>query len=225
MKRWREIYNRDRDAISSLPKNLLATYPEILAAADADLLALHEVLGAAAHEYPDWQVVPPAPIAERRESLPVTTGDPDHDRRALARLYFAILRDSLNDLDALLAGKRRISGDEILTEEEARASLRELKDWFLRDVPARCSLDLVCEALRIDSEKVRQRVRNALKERCRARIGRRRLSPEELAELRQLVLLPIRTPELAERFAVDGSTIRKIRIATRAGRARYGQAA
>ena len=129
---------------------------------------------------------------------PVSCSDPDQDRKSMSRLYFAMLRDCLDDLDALLSGSLKVAGDESLSEEDAHEYLLELIDWFLNEeTVSPCSLDTVCVAVSADPVEVRRRVRLVLKREDTLLLKRRRLTPEELRDIRRLVFRQT-TPELAE---------------------------
>jgi hypothetical protein len=154
---------------------------------------------------PTFSLPVPVPPRLERQGLtgvdpggPVSCSDPDQDRKSMSRLYFAMLRDCLDDLDALLSGSLKVAGDESLSEEDAHEYLLELIDWFLNEeTVSPCSLDTVCVAVSADPVEVRRRVRLVLKREDTPLLKRRRLTPEELRDIRRLVFRQT-TPELAE---------------------------
>ena len=137
-------------------------------------------------------------------------------------LMRAILARAISDLASLLNGAALPGGRHggPLTPRE-RAKLRvETIDWFLNPEPSPMSLDVVCKALGKDPEVARSRVRRLLCGRLEV-VRRKKVGPDELAEIRHALDGGYTVKQVAETHRLDRGSIRRFRIKFRAERAAH----
>jgi hypothetical protein len=145
----------------------------------------------------------------------VALDEQDDDR--CRDLYRAILHRALDDLTALLNGADIPVGEDgiPLSEGERRELLIETLDWFLGDTPGPCSLESVCDVLKLAAEPIRDNARKLAHGQIRAKIRRKKLTDAQVLYILDSLGRGETAKSLAELFQVDGSTIRKIRIRSR----------
>jgi len=141
----------------------------------------------------------------------------DQDARCIS-FYASVLRCALDDLSALLfdAPIPDDDADHPMTFDQRKELFSDTLYFFLNPTPSICSLDTICDALEIDAERIRSRVREVLH--LGGEIGtpgRRRLTPDEKAEILSHLAAGESSTRLAARYGMNPASIRKVRIRAR----------
>jgi hypothetical protein len=144
-------------------------------------------------------------------------GDPDELKQEKA-LAFRTLTQALADLVGIVehGGKRvpaKVGSDDLRDKPKEREELlAEVTEWFTDPDDGACSLNLVCAHLGFNPEAWRYQVRRYLKDPNRHAIvpNWRRLTVEDVIEIRLALAMGEPKSQIAKRCRVSRPTITKI---------------
>lgn len=143
----------------------------------------------------------------------------DENQSARCRaLYQSVLRCALDDLNALLSDAPMPDDDKDhpMTLDQRKELFSDTLHFFLNPKPSICSLDTICDALEIDAERIRSRVREVLHLGGEIGVpGRRLLAKDEMAEILSCLAAGESSTRLAARYGMNPASIRKVRIRAR----------
>jgi hypothetical protein len=143
--------------------------------------------------------------------------DADEQSFRCRRLQHAILKRAFDDLRDL---RNHISiehpdDDRPLNREERAALLDETREFFLGQDRSAYSLDALCDSLDLNAERIRARARRMLAGEPGSELPRRRVTPDETAEILARLAAGESSTRLGARFGIDPATVRKVRIRER----------
>jgi hypothetical protein len=142
----------------------------------------------------------------------------EQQRRRCKRLYASVLRCALDDLSALErdAPIPDDDTDHPMTLDQRKKLYSDTLRFFLNPKPSICSLDVICDALEMDADRIRSRVREVLH--LGGEIGtpgRRLLSKHEIEEILSSLAAGESSTRLGARYGMNPANIRKVRIRAR----------